>query len=293
MAPAPGRAAPVPRVARALVRCDLPTDLVTTCGGLEIAVDRGGLVYLSDGQSVRRLRADVASGCALRLEPAGELALAREPRAASGFAAAEVNWHLVDRDGVPHGLDFTNGLMRLDGATPQPVCGELAGVRRLAFVDAARAVTDRADQRLLDLRTCRLVAQKLTPAPLDIAGADGVLFGIAGGQVHRYASVTAAGTPIEEPPTDGRVPSAIVPCGQGVCVLDANTAAIERYARRGELVEVATYARDDHPMEGFAAAPDGSYWLVRRGPLPMPAGDTSFTYTNKLTCPIEVYRLGP
>jgi hypothetical protein len=46
-------------------------------------------------------------------------------------------------------------------------------------------------------------------------------------------------------------------------------------------------------MEGFAAAPDGAYWLVRRGPLPMPAGDTTFTYTNNLTCPIEVYRLGP
>lgn len=237
---------------------------------------------------------EAGSGCKLSLEPAGELALATKPRAAPGFAAADIGWKLAVRaDGVPYAIDFTQGLLRLDGPSPRPVCGELAGARRIAFVDEHRAVIDRSNERLLDLATCTWSSQSLTPSPVDIAAVDGVLFGVYLGSVYRYPSLTEPGVVVDEPTTSpSRVASRLMPCNGAMCALDPNTPTIERYASSGALLETIRFKGDGGLMYVFAAAPDGSYWLARRGPLPRTDQET-FVYSSDVACPIEVYRIPP
>jgi len=260
------------------LRCRLHGDpLARACDAAwgSIAVDQEGRLHVVVGDKVRRYRRLEQEGCEMELE--GEVALpVIEPE---GQVVGEgplymqsggPQWKVTGTGGRVFVHDYLRGIHEIVGDAVKPVCPRLQGVGAIAIVGKQAYVARNSGEKVSFGKTCKTTAAGFDPRPgfgLYAVGdqlladtGDAVLYGP---DLKRVADLGAG---------DAFAPgglcavSAIVACGDDICIADGNCKKINRHARDGRFVaELGSSALFDRMPVGLyhaATAPDGLYLLV-------------------------------
>lgn len=240
---APAKAAPA-KIALAK-RCVLGGDpLAADCvgGSTGIALGKDGLLYVADGQVVRRYRRAPGDSC--NFEPTGEpiqlppdnprpQPLGKGPVYMRSGGAA---WHLVRGGDAIYAHDFLGGLFRIDHGKPEPACVDVFGYNSAAALGKKLLV---ARGEILELKLgkhCKAVSAKLADkARGSLYAVRDKLYLANGSELTRFDGTTQ--TKLGEG-TRICYATALTACGDGACVLDSNCMQMIQLAADGKVLRV-------------------------------------------------------
>jgi hypothetical protein len=269
-------AAPSPKAVA--LRCRLHGEpLARACDAAwgSIAVDAKGRLHVAVGDEVRRYRRLEQDGCEMELEGAVAVPVIEPKGQVVGegplyMQSGGPQWKVTGTGGRVFLHDYLRGIHEIVGGAVKPVCPALQGVGAIAMLGKAAFVARNGGEQLTFGKTCKTKPAGFDPKPgfglyavgdaLVADTGDAVLYG-----ADRKAVATLGAGDAFAPGGICSV-SAIVPCGDDVCVADGNCKKLNRYARDGrflaELDSSALFERLPVGMYHAAAGPDGIYLLV-------------------------------
>jgi hypothetical protein len=226
-------------------RCMLGGDpLGADCvgGGTGIALDKAGLLYVVDGNQVRRYQR--APGDACNFEPSGEpivlppdnprpQPLGKGPVYMRSGGAA---WHLVRAGDALYAHDFLGGLFRIDHGKPEAACVDVFGYNSIAAL-GKKLLIARGDVLELELgKQCKATPTKRGDKLRgSLYSAHDKLYLAAGSELTRFDGTTQ--TKLGEG-TRICYATALTACGDGACVLDSNCMQVIQLAADGKVLRV-------------------------------------------------------
>ena len=260
------------------LRCRLHGDpLARACdaGWGSLAVDEDGRLHVVVGDKVRRYRRLEQEGCEMELEaevavpviePEGQV-LGEGPLYMQSGGA---QWKVTATGGRVFLHEYLRGIHEIVGDAVKPVCPTLQGVGAIAILGTRAYVARNGGETLSFGKRCKTKPAGFDPRPgfgLYAVGdqlladtGDAVLYGA---DRKRVADLGAG---------DAFAPgglcsvSAIVGCGDDICIADGNCKKLNRYARDGrfvaELDSSALFDRSPVGLYHAAATSDGIYLLV-------------------------------
>lgn len=243
----------------------------TSSGGGGVAVDAKGVVYIAEGDRVRRYQRVAGDEC--RYEPVGDpIVMPAEPvrkqradkpvHIRSGGAA----WKLSRAGNAIYAGDFLGGLYRIDRGRAEPACVDVFGYDTVAQVGGALLVAREGIERLTLGAKC-----KATSAGID-AKARGDAYAVGGklwvapralAEVMRFDGTKR----IELAKEELCSVEAMAPCGDGACIVDHNCMKIVQVGK-DDTVRVlerrALFDRAPWMLRAAAQGADGALLLLAR-----------------------------
>jgi hypothetical protein len=243
----------------------------TSSGGGGVAVDVKGIVYIAEGDRVRRYQR--ADGDECRYEPMGEpIVLPAEPvrkqrvdkpvHVRSGGPA----WKLSRAGTAIYAGDFLAGLYRIDRGRAEAACVDEFGYDAVAQVGGKLLVAREGIERLTLGAKCTARAEGIDAKARGDAYAIGGTLWVAPrarAEVARYDGKHRVVVAKEELCSV----QAMAPCGDGACILDHNCMQIVQVGQDDAVRVLETRALFDRRpwmLRAAAQRPDGGLLLLAR-----------------------------